>query len=159
MSLNFATFVPLFANSRLRFDGADNHRSSHWSGQGTSISYFSASKMSFSFKVTLVSVIHSCSQRKSLVTQLHAFHDDPGHLPQILRRASTSIAQYGFGVEHEDDTDTLCMVPGSKGAAASDVADHSLLLCSSASSPSEEEEGVKFFLTRHHFTSLLIPLF
>ena len=42
--------------------------------------------------------------------------------------------------EHKDDRDTLCMVPGSKGAAAADVSDHSLLLCSSSSSPSEEDE-------------------
>ena len=41
--------------------------------------------------------------------------------------------------EHEDDKGTLCIAPGSKGAAASDVPDHSLLLCSSSSSPSEEE--------------------
>ena len=53
--------------------------------------------------------------------------------------------------EHEDDRDTLWMVPGSKGVAASGVSDHSLLLCSSSSSPSEEEEGVYFSLTRHPF--------
>ena len=46
---------------------------------------------------------------------------------------------------------------GHKGAAAADVSDHSLLLCSSSSSPSEEE-GVCFSFTRHPFISLLIPL-
>ena len=36
--------------------------------------------------------------------------------------------------EHEDDRDTLCIVPEFKGAAASDVTDHSLLLSSSSDS-------------------------
>ena len=49
--------------------------------------------------------------------------------------------------EHEDDRDTLCMVVGSRGTAALDVSDHSLLHCSSSSSPSEEEEGVYFSLS------------
>ena len=56
--------------------------------------------------------------------------------------------------EHEDDRDTLCIVPEFKGAAASDVTDHSLLLSSSSSSP-QEEEGVKFSLTLHPFISLV----
>ena len=38
VSLNFAAFVPLLANLRLSLDGAENHRSRHWSGQGASIS-------------------------------------------------------------------------------------------------------------------------
>ena len=53
-------------------------------------------------------------------------------------------------------TGTLCIVPEIKGAAASDVTDHSLLLSSSSSSPSEEE-GVKFSLTLHPFISLFTP--
>ena len=59
--------------------------------------------------------------------------------------------------EHEDDKGALWMVPGPKGAGAGSVSDHSLLLCSSSSSPSEEE-GVCFSFTRHPFISLLIPL-
>ena len=61
--------------------------------------------------------------------------------------------------EHEDDRDTLCMVLGSRGAAASHVSDHSLRHCSISSSSPEEKEGVCFSLTRHPFISLLIPLF
>ena len=60
--------------------------------------------------------------------------------------------------EHEDDRDTLCMVLGSRGAATSDVSDHSLLHCSMSSSSSEKEEGVCFFFTRHPYISLLSPL-
>ena len=59
--------------------------------------------------------------------------------------------------EHEDDRDTLCMVPGLKGAGAASVSNHSLLLCSSSSFPSEEE-GVCFSFTHHPVISLLIPL-
>ena len=60
--------------------------------------------------------------------------------------------------EHEDDRDTLCMVREFKVAAASDVTDHLSLLSSSSSSPSEEE-GVKFSVTLHPFTSVLTSHF
>ena len=56
--------------------------------------------------------------------------------------------------KHEDDRDSLCIVPEFKGAAASNLTDHSSLLSSSSSSPSEEE-GVKISLTLHSFISLL----
>ena len=69
---------------------------------------------------------------------------------------STLDSLFLLWCEHEDDRDTLCSVPEFKGAAASDVTDHSLLL--SSSSPSEEE-GVKNSLTLHPFISLLILLF
>ena len=96
VSLNFAAFVPLFTNLRLRLDGAENHRSHHWSGQGTSLSQFSASKMSFSLKRLRDPLMLA---QQDLSYRTHTSHDDPQHLPQIQRRTSTPITQHGFGVD------------------------------------------------------------
>ena len=57
--------------------------------------------------------------------------------------------------EHEDNRDTLCMVPElKKRAAASDVTDHSLLFSSHHNLP---EERQKLSLIPHPFISLLTP--
>ena len=59
--------------------------------------------------------------------------------------------------EHEDDRDTLRMVPElKKRAAASDVTDHSLLFSSHHNLP---EERQKLSLIPHPFISLLTPHF
>ena len=79
-------------------DGEENHNSPHWSWQGTSRSQFIASKMSFSFHGTLGSVTRSCSHKEILAYPTHTFHVDLEHLPQVLRWAPTSIAQYSFSV-------------------------------------------------------------
>ena len=70
VSLNLATRVLLFTNLRFRFVGAENHHTDHWRGHGTSMSWWSISKMRVSFMVTFVSVIHSWSHKKSWITQL-----------------------------------------------------------------------------------------
>ena len=56
-------------NLPLKFVGIENHNNLHWTGQSTSMSKFSASRMTFSFMETLVSVIHSYSHIESSVTQ------------------------------------------------------------------------------------------
>ena len=61
------------------------------------------------------------------------------HGPFQHRRCLLNAGSFSsFWGEHEDDRDTLCIVPELKGAAASDVTDHSLLLSSSSSFPSEK---------------------
>ena len=55
--------------------------------------------------------------------------------------------------EHQDDRDTLCIVPELKEATASGNTNHSSQLSSSSSSPSEEE-CAKFSLTLHPSISL-----
>ena len=66
--LNLVTRVPLLANLRLRFVGAENHNRD----QGTALRCRSEvpPEGGFSFMVTFVSVIHSWSHKKSSVTQL-----------------------------------------------------------------------------------------
>ena len=72
--LNFSIVVPLLTNLWLRFVGAENHNNLHCRGHGTSISKFSASSISFSFKVTLVSVIHSMFPYRTFSHRSYTFH-------------------------------------------------------------------------------------
>ena len=88
VSRHFAIFVPSHVNFRLSLDGEENHKNHNWNGQGTSRSLFNASKMSFLW------VRHPLMfPEKILAYPTHTFHD--GLEPQILWRASTSIAQHG----------------------------------------------------------------
>ena len=89
--LIFSIFVPLFMNLWLRLVGAENHRSPHWSGQGTSISQFNASNISYSFKITLVSMTHSCSHRRTSVTPSYTFSNCSLCKIQVQRRFTTAL--------------------------------------------------------------------
>ena len=96
--LIFSNFVPLFMDLWLRLVGAENHRSLHWSWQGTSISQFNASNISYSFKVTLVSVIYSCSNRQTSATHVTLSPIIPCAKIQVQRRFTTTLfVTYCFG--------------------------------------------------------------
>ena len=75
-----ADYFPEFFNFRsivhelvVEVSRAENLRSPYWIGQSASILQFNAFNISFSSKVTLVSVIHTCSHRQTSVTPVTLF--------------------------------------------------------------------------------------
>ena len=91
-------FVPLFANFRLSRDGEENHKSPplQWA------KHIESTIQCFRNVVLLPENLgfrHPLRFPQSIpANPTYTFHDDHEHLPQVFRRSSLSIAQYGFSV-------------------------------------------------------------
>ena len=97
--LNFSIFVPLFTNLWLRFVGAENHRSPHWSVQSTSISFFQCSQCVILFQGNAGVRDPLMFPQRNIRHSSNTFHHYSWCKIQVQKRFTTALfVRYCFGI-------------------------------------------------------------